>query len=71
MLWIHDRNGASLGDFNATNFAQLVAAVGPHVDTIVIEKGCGKLLGPPFWASLRSSRVPARKLLFIRVTELP
>jgi hypothetical protein len=70
-LNLNHRNGASLGDFNAANFAQLVAAVGPHLTEIVIYDGFQKLLAPPFWAALRDSVVPARNLRTICVMDLP
>ena len=73
-LWINPRTFSlvpSLDDFNATNFAQLVAAVGPHLTEIGIDTGCEKLLGPPFWTALRARVVPARKLSLLRVTSIP
>jgi Leucine-rich repeat (LRR) protein len=65
------RNGASLGDFNATNFAQVVAAVGPHLTEIWIDEGFQELVRPPFWAALRDYVVPARKLRKLRVVDIP
>jgi len=47
-LFLYPRDGASLGDFNASNFAQLVASVGPHLTEIGIGEGFEKLLRPPF-----------------------
>ena len=69
-LLLFNRNGASLGDFNATNFAQLVAAVGPHLTKLVAGLGFEKLVGPPFWASLRGGVVPARKLRTLQVINI-
>jgi len=70
-LVLNDRNGPSLRDFNATNFDQLVAAVGPHLAQIGIEEGFEKLLRPPFWVSLRSHVVPSRKLRVLEVLNIP
>jgi len=61
----------SHGDFNAANFAQLVAAVGPHLTKISIGMGFDELLGPPFWAALRARVIPARKLRVLEVDNIP
>ena len=70
-LALNPRNGASLGSFTATDFAQLVAAVGPHLTMVVIREGFTKLLGPPFWAVLRARVIPARKLRVLEVVDIP
>ncbi len=70
-LYLALGNGAPLGDFKATNFAQLVSTVGPRLTEIGIDTGCEKLLGPPFWTALRARVVPARKLSLLRVTSIP
>jgi len=75
-LFLSHQKGAGLGDidcgdFDATNFAQLVAAVGPHLTGIGIGEGYEALLGPPFWAALRDSVVPARKLRVLDVFDIP
>jgi len=70
-LILSPRDGASLGDFNATNFAQLVASVGPHLTMLFIYDGFEKLLGPPFRAALRARVVPARQLRMLYVVDTP
>ena len=72
-LWINPRTFSlvpSLDDFNATNFAQLVAAVGPHLTTIAIEAGFEKLVGTPFWVLLRGYVVRAGKLHKLYVKDI-
>ena len=69
-LYLALGNGAPLGDFNATNFAQLVAAVGPHLTTIAIEAGFEKLVGTPFWVLLRGYVVRAGKLHKLYVKDI-
>ena len=66
-LGLNDRSGASLGDFNATNLAQLVAVVGPRLTELGIFDGFEKLVGPPLWAALRPYVVPARKMCGFQV----
>ena len=70
-LYLNSRDGASLGDFNATNFAQLVAAVGPHLIAILIGKYFDHLLGPPFWAALRALVVRGGRLRRLQVFDIP
>ena len=45
-LHLNPRDGASLGDFNATNFAQLVASVGPHLTEIGSMRASKSSWGP-------------------------
>jgi hypothetical protein len=71
ILFLDERNGASLGDFDGTSLAQVVAAVGPHLTELWIEEGFGKLLGPPFWAALRARIVGPRKLRKLIVVDVP